>query len=71
MRQFWCVTTAARFVTALATGAFHIPWGNIAFYYNTAGVGYSDQTPHLGTSDATAEELEAFEGQETIVEVVR
>lgn len=49
---------------------FFVPWGNIGFYYNTDGIGYSDQTIHLGTYDATEEELARFEGQETTVEIV-
>lgn len=34
------------------------PWGNIGFYYNAAGIEYSDLTIHLGTYEATREELE-------------
>lgn len=50
---------------------YYIPWGNIGFYYNTAGIGYSDQTIHLGTYDASLDQLEQLEGQDVIVEVVR
>lgn len=49
---------------------YFVPWGNIGFYYNTDGIGYSDQTLHLGTYDVTEEELARFEGQETTVEIV-
>lgn len=49
---------------------YFVPWGNLGFYYNTAGVGYSDQTLHLGTYAASAEELARFEGRETTVEIV-
>ncbi|MEU5945828.1 cyclophilin-like fold protein [Micromonospora sp. NPDC047465] len=49
---------------------YFIPWGNIGFYYNTDGIGYSDQTLHLGTYNATLEELERLEGHAT-VEIVR
>lgn len=49
---------------------YFVPWGNIGFYYNTEGISYSDQTLHLGTYDATVEELARFEGQETTVEIV-
>jgi hypothetical protein len=49
---------------------YFIPWGNIGFYYDAAGIGYSDQTLHLGTFDATAEQLEPLEGQDVTVEVV-
>lgn len=50
---------------------YYIPWGNLGFYYNTAGIGYSDQTIHLGTYDASLEQLEQLEGQNVVVEVVR
>jgi hypothetical protein len=50
---------------------YYVPWGNIGFYYNTAGIGYSDQTIHLGTYDASLEQLEQLAGQDVIVEVVR
>lgn len=50
---------------------YYIPWGNLGFYYNTAGIDYSDQTLHLGTYDASLEELEQLEGQDVIVEVIR
>ncbi|MEU6643522.1 cyclophilin-like fold protein [Saccharomonospora sp. NPDC046836] len=49
---------------------YYVPWGNIGFYYNTDGIGYSDQTIHLGTYHATETEIARFEGQETTVEVV-
>lgn len=49
---------------------YFVPWGNLGFYYNTDGIGYSDQTIHLGTYDATKDELASFEGEETTVEVV-
>lgn len=49
---------------------YYIPWGNLGFYYNTGGIGYSDQTIHLGTYDASLEQLEQLEGQEVTVEVV-
>jgi hypothetical protein len=50
---------------------YYVPWGNLGFYYNTAGIGYSDQTIHLGTYDASLDQLEQLEGQDVIVEVVR
>lgn len=46
------------------------PWGNLGFYYNTAGIGYSDLTIHLGTYDATAEQLELLEGSNITIERV-
>ena len=50
---------------------YYVPWGNIGFYYNTAGIGYSDQTIHLGTYDAPLDQLAQLEGQDVTVEVVR
>jgi hypothetical protein len=50
---------------------YYVPWGNIGFYYNTAGIGYSDQTIHLGTYNASLDQLKQIEGQDVIVEVVR
>jgi hypothetical protein len=49
---------------------YYIPWGNIGFYYNTAGIGYSDQTIHLGTYNASLAHLEQLEGQDVTVEIV-
>jgi hypothetical protein len=48
---------------------YFVPWGNIGFYYDTSGIGYSDETLHLGTYSASEEELSRFEGQQTTVEV--
>jgi hypothetical protein len=50
---------------------YFIPWGNIGFYYNTSGIGYSDQTVHIGTYNASLEELERLEGQPVRVEIVQ
>lgn len=50
---------------------YFIPWGNIGFYYDTAGIGYSDQTVHIGTYDASLEELERLQGQPVRVERIR
>lgn len=49
---------------------YFIPWGNLGFYYNTDGIGYSDQTIHLGTYQATREQLERLEGNNVTVELV-
>ncbi|MHA7178195.1 cyclophilin-like fold protein [Arthrobacter sp. Sr24] len=49
---------------------YFIPWGNIGFYYNTDGIGYSDQTIHLGTYNATAEQLAQLEDGPVTVEIV-
>nr|WP_276313784.1 cyclophilin-like fold protein [Antribacter gilvus] len=45
-------------------------WGNLGFYYNADGIGYSDATPHLGTYDATEEELSLLEGGDVTIEIV-
>lgn len=50
---------------------YFIPWGNIGFYYNTAGIGYSSQTIHIGTYDASLETLVQLEGQPVTVEIIR
>lgn len=49
---------------------YYVPWGNLGFCYDACGIGYSDQTIHLGTYDAGEADLARFEGQETRVEVV-
>src|SRR5687768_3994463 len=30
---------------------YFVPWGNLGFYYNAEGIGYSNDTIHLGTYD--------------------
>jgi hypothetical protein len=50
---------------------YFVPWGNLGFYYNTAGVGYSDQTIHVGTYDASLNRLQQLEGRPVTVEVAR
>jgi hypothetical protein len=50
---------------------YFVPWGNIGFYYNASGIGYSDQTIHIGTYDATVEELERLAAQPVMIEVVQ
>lgn len=50
---------------------YFIPWGNIGFYYNTEGIGYSEQTIHLGTYAATAERLAQLEGDNISVYIVK
>lgn len=50
---------------------YYVPWGNIGFYYNTADIGYSDQTIHLGTYNAPRGQLDQLDGQAVTVEVVR
>jgi hypothetical protein len=45
---------------------YFIPWGNLGFYYNAEGIGYSDDTIHLGTYDASLDQLGQLEGEVTI-----
>jgi hypothetical protein len=49
---------------------YFVPWGNIGFYYNTSGIGYSDQTVHIGTYKATAAQLEQLSSGPVRVEIV-
>jgi hypothetical protein len=48
---------------------YFVPWGNLGFYYNADGIGYSDDTIHLGTYDAPLDRLERLE-HEVMVAVV-
>lgn len=50
---------------------YFAPWGNLGFYYNTSGIGYSDQTIHIGRYDATLEQLETLSGEPVTIEVIR
>lgn len=50
---------------------YYSPWGNLGFYYNTDGVGYSDDVIHLGTYDATLDELTLLEGADVTIEIVQ
>jgi hypothetical protein len=45
---------------------YFVPWGNLGFYYNAEGIAYSDQTLHIGTYEASPEQLEALEGTVSI-----
>jgi hypothetical protein len=49
---------------------YFVPWGNLGFYYDASGVGYSDQTLHIGTYEASPDELASFAGRRTTVEIV-
>jgi hypothetical protein len=49
---------------------YFTPWDNLGFYYDASGIEYSDQTLHLGTYDATRDELDALEGADVTIEVV-
>lgn len=50
--------------------AIYTPWGDIAFFYEGQRGAPSDQIVHLGTFDASREELEVLEGSEVTVDVV-
>ena len=45
---------------------YYTPWGNLGFYYDASGIGYSDQTLHIGTYDASANQLAQLEGTVTV-----
>ena len=49
---------------------YFVPWGNLGFYYNTEGIGYSDQTIHLGTYEASLEQLELLQGDAVVVDAI-
>lgn len=42
---------------------YYVPWGNLGFYYTTDKAGYSEETLHLGTYNATLDELDRLEGR--------
>lgn len=44
---------------------YYVPWGNLGFYYDASGIGYSDATLKLGTFTATRDELDALDGPVT------
>ena len=50
---------------------YFVPWGNIGFYYNAAGIGHSDQTIHLGTYKASPAQLKKLESHAVTVEIAR
>ena len=49
---------------------YYAPWGNLGFYYNAAGIEYSDSTLHIGTYDASEAELSLLEGGGVTIEIV-
>jgi hypothetical protein len=49
---------------------YYTSWGNLGFYYNAAGIDYSDATLHLGTYDATEEQLSLLEGGVVAIEII-
>jgi hypothetical protein len=48
---------------------YYAPWGNLGFYYDASGIGYSDQTIHLGRYDADADVLAALEGDDVAIDI--
>ena len=48
---------------------YYAPWGNLGFYYNAAGIGFYDDVIHLGTYNATPEQLTALEGSDVTVDI--
>jgi hypothetical protein len=48
---------------------YFVPWGNLGFYYNAAGIGHSDDTIHVGTYDASLDQLAELEGEVTVATV--
>ncbi|WP_457579190.1 cyclophilin-like fold protein [Ensifer adhaerens] len=50
---------------------YFVPWGNLGFYYNTAGIDYSDQTLHIGTYKASISTLNELTDQPVTVEILR
>jgi hypothetical protein len=49
---------------------YFAPWGNLGFYYNADGIGYSDATIHIGSYAATADQLALLEGSQVTVRIV-
>jgi hypothetical protein len=45
---------------------YFVPRGNLGFYYNAEGIGYSDDTIHPGTYDTSLDRLERLEGEVTV-----
>lgn len=50
---------------------YFVPWGNLGFYYNTAGIGFSRQTIHLGRYRATLPQLRQLAAQPVSVTLLR
>jgi hypothetical protein len=50
---------------------YFTPWGNIGFYYNASGIGYSDMTIHIGKYRASPEQLQQLVEQPVRVEIVQ
>lgn len=63
-------STSAGSTPVVGDLSYYAPWGNLVFYYNTDGIGYSDQTIHLGTYSATPEQLALLEGSNISVKIL-
>ena len=50
---------------------YYTPWGNLGFYYDASGIRYSEATVHIGTYEATADELALLEEGRVTIEIVR
>lgn len=50
---------------------YYSPWGNIGFYYNADGIGYSDQVIHLGTYNTSLEQITRLEGNDVTVTIIQ
>ncbi len=49
---------------------YYAPWGNLGFYYNADGIGFSDQVIHIGTYAASLDQLERLESREVRIELI-
>jgi hypothetical protein len=45
---------------------YFVPWGNLGFYYNAAGIEFDDSVVLLGTYESTPEQLVGMEGDVSI-----
>jgi hypothetical protein len=49
---------------------YFVPWGNLGFYYNTDGIGQSDQVIHIGDYTASRQQLERLQNGDVTVELI-
>lgn len=49
---------------------YYSPWGNLGLYYDASGIEYSDDTLHIGTYDATEEQLALLVGGPVTLEII-
>ena len=50
---------------------YYAPWGNLDFYYNTAGTEFSNDVIHLGTYNASADQLTVLEAGAVTVDIIQ